>query len=159
MSISLGRASVIGGGTDSQRAWEPSTAADLRRKDGREPTQRLLHLAEGLPAPDRELLRSVFQDGRRVVEVAALVGTDSRTLQRRVRRLAARLGTPLYAFALEHRGRWPALRRRIATSCILEGRSLRQASAEMAVSIYTVRRHYEAVLALFEAAEAARSRQ
>jgi DNA-directed RNA polymerase specialized sigma24 family protein len=129
---------------------EPDQLTDRRFVHRRDLTESLARLAEDLPPADRALIRAVYADGKSAVEVGRLSGTDPRAVRRRIRRLARRVLSPEYLFVLRHRDRWPAARRKVAVACILHGRSMRDASRELRIPLYTVRRHCEAVLAAFE---------
>lgn len=132
------------------RPFDPAVEADLRRRRQRDMVEHLLDRAACLPPDDLALLRAVYADGRTAVELAALMRCDARALRRRIRRLVERLLSPRFLFVLRHRDGWSATRKRVATACVLHGRSLREAAAELRLSLHTVRRHLDAVNALFE---------
>jgi DNA-directed RNA polymerase specialized sigma24 family protein len=67
--------------------------------------------------------------------------------------------SPQFIYVLRQRDEWTPTRRRVATACLLHGLSLRQAAAALHLSLYTVRRHQDAIIALFESATTRRSRQ
>jgi DNA-directed RNA polymerase specialized sigma24 family protein len=137
---------------ENTRSIEIPESTDLRRRHHRDLVQRLLDRATCLPAPDLALLRAAYDDGRSAVEIAAMLGTEPRAIRRRLRRLAQRVLSEEFLFVLRHRDSWDSARRNIATACLLHGRSIRQTARELGLSLYTVRRHYLAILALFEAA-------
>ena len=142
------------------RAFDPMETLDLRRKRRRDQAEITLDRARHLPPEDRVLIEAVFRDGRPVAELAALISGDAgesdrtahaRGLRRRIRRLTARLLSREFAFVAEQLSDWSPTRRRVATACILHGRSIRDAAAELRVSLHTVRRHRAAITELVEA--------
>lgn len=170
-------------------------AGDLRRRRHQEGVEKLVASARFLPTGERELIESVFRDGRRVSELARLIsglsrnapssphagaspprpgvlarpGRAGRTLRYRVRRVVRRMLTPEYQavarwMALEKLGSaasawngWGPTRRRVAICCGLHGLSLREAAADLNISLHTVRRHWDAVRALIDAGACAAS--
>lgn len=125
---------------------------DLRRRRRREMIDELVERAVWLPPPDRWLIDSVYRDGRRVAEVAAILDQSPRILRRRVRAIIRRVKSGRFAFvAMQSRG-WPALKRRVARACFIEGKSQREAAGELRLSLHAVRRQCQAVDALYEAA-------
>ncbi|MCL4740804.1 MAG: hypothetical protein KJZ54_01220 [Phycisphaerales bacterium] len=140
--------------------FDPVETLDLRRKRRCDQAAVALDRARHLPPQDRVLVEAVFRDGRPVAELAALIAADAgdaaratsvRGLRRRVRRLTARLLSREYAFVAEQLPDWSPTRRRVATACILHGRSIRDAAAELRLSLHTVRRHRAAIAELLEA--------
>lgn len=136
---------------DTEEGGSPH-AVDLRRRARRTLAERIVARSEGLPAQDRTLVRLVYHEGRSVSELAGLMGVSARTLRRRVRRLTTRVLSPRFLFVLSHQGKWSVTRRRVAEACVLGGMSLREAARALDLSFHTVRRHHDAVNALFEAA-------
>lgn len=128
---------------------------DLRRREARaELIARLATRAELLPPEERALLKAVYERGMPVAKLAALRGAegDAGALRRRLRRLVVRVLSPEFEFVARHRTGWGAARRRVATAMVLHGLSQRQAAAALGLSAHVVRRHREAVLALYDAA-------
>lgn len=141
------------------RARPPATPADLRLKRQRELAQLLVDRAAAaeLPPADLALLTAVYADGKSAVDIAALTGRPGdpaliRSLRRRIRRLAHRVMDPKFVYVLRHAQRWPATRRKVAHATIIQGRSLRQAARHLGLSLHVIRRHHDAILALFETA-------
>lgn len=151
-------------------AVSSSTAApgDLRRRDRRDYARTLLDRAAWLPAGDRELVEAVFGEGLSVIaylrrcrdrglEPASTRGApaggsvSARMARRRLRRLVERVLSPRFAFVVTHRTSLGATRRRVAMACIVQGRSLREAAGMLGLSLHAVRRHIDAVEALFTA--------
>ena len=137
--------------TTEMPVWDPSEATDLRRRHRRDMVDRVLAAAAHLPDEDRLLVEAVYRDGRSVVDLATISGAEPRTLRRHIRRLIARVLSPRYAFVALHAPDWSPTRRRVASACVLAGRSLRAASADLSLSLHAVRRHHDAVNALYEA--------
>ena len=142
----------------------------------------LVERAGWLPTADRALVEAVYGEGLTViafvrrcldrgiapVDRTALSITEggdasgsleawTRVARRRLRRLVARLESDRFMLVVGRRNAWATTRRRVAVTCVLQGRSLRQASRDLGLSLHTVRRHMEAVEAACEAyAEAGR---
>jgi len=106
--------------------------------------------AEHILPEDRDLIRAVFADGMPVSTLARLTGVDPRGLRRRVRALARRVLSDRFVFVLRSRSGWPATRRRVATACVLQGRSLRATARHLRLTLHAVRRHMDAVNALYD---------
>lgn len=123
---------------------------DLRRRSLRDHAETIVVRAEHLLPDDRALLQAVFRDGMTAIDLARVTGTAPRALRRRIRLLAGRVLTARYAYVMRHREHWPATRRRVATACVLQGRSLRAAAAHLRLTLHVVRRHMDAVNALYE---------
>lgn len=122
-----------------------------RRRGGRASHALILKGAEFLPAPDRALLKAVFQDGRSAAELARLnPHIKPRALSYRVRLLARRTLSPEFAFVTAHRRRWGRTRRKVATACFLHGLSIREAARLARVSFHAARQHHAAVVELMQ---------
>jgi hypothetical protein len=150
--------------------WRQVAAeASIRRRDRQEHARTLVERAAWLPPDDRELVEAVFGEG---ISVAAFVrrrrqrGNDlapgrreqdravpltARTARTRLRRLVERVLSPRYAFVVANRALWTGPMRRAAFACVVQGLSLREASARLGMSLHAVRRHLDAVDALFTA--------
>ncbi len=135
------------------RRLTPHSQSDLRRRGVRERTDLILLRAEHLEPEDRRLLEVFLSDGMTCNAVAELLGDSPRRVRRRVRTLIERVTSDRYAFVMRERDRWPATRRRVATACVLQGRSFREAAEQLRLTFHTVRRHMNAVEAIFEAAD------
>lgn len=136
------------------RPMDPSTELDLRRKSHRDFAQQLVDRATVLDPADRVLIEAHFRDGVPTCELAALTGDAVRSVRRRVRRLAERLRSDRFLFVARHMHQWPAQRRRVATACILQGRTQRQTAQKLGLTCHTVRRHLDAIDALHQQAGA-----
>ncbi len=143
-----------GAGQLGRRA-ERTTEYDLRRRgDLARAAEVLLARADLLREDEAALIRSVFGRGMTLSELARAAGRRPHTIGARVRRIAARMDTPAFAFVAGHRETWPRPMRAVATACILEGRTVREAAAHLKMSVAAVRRHRDAVLALAASAAA-----
>ena len=107
--------------------------------------------ADVLPRQDGELMRAVFVEGRSKREMGRLLGVDGRALRRRLEKLVQRVESPKFGFVRAHLSRMGPARRRVAVACVLHGRSLREAAAELGTPLNAVRRHMDALHAMFEA--------
>lgn len=139
--------------TDSTGAWrhiDPDAALDLRKRLRRDRADRILARATFLPPADRLLIESYFRDGHTVRILAQASKTDPRVLSRRIRRLSERLLSDRFAFVLRNQEAWAPSRRRVATAMVLHGHSMRAAAGVLRMSLYSVRRHAEAINALFD---------
>ncbi len=124
----------------------PKDNPDLRRRRQGEMVHLILLRAQELAPEDAALLRSVYADSLPVSRVAALIrsrGTDVRTstLRRRLKSLTTRVLSPRFVFVMRHRRDWPPPMRRVAASCLLQGRTLRQAAADLRMSRHNVHGH------------------
>ncbi|MCG3124275.1 MAG: hypothetical protein GIKADHBN_02732 [Phycisphaerales bacterium] len=147
--------------------------ADLRRRKVRAFSELLVQRAVWLPPSDRVLVEAVYRDDQPVAELARLLEVDARSLRRRLRRLVHRLlsqqfvrvaselsrpaarrsigpaeSTPAVnqpATETRHASSWSDHRRKVAEECILNGRSIREASRALHLSVHMVRRHREAL--------------
>lgn len=126
---------------------------DLRRRGVRDRSEVILMRAAYLEPEDRRLIEVVFADGLTCNAVAELLGESPRRIRRRVRTLVDRVSSDRFAFVMRERERWPATRRRVATACVLQGRSYRESAAHLKLTFHAVRRQMNAVEALFEAAD------
>lgn len=129
-------------------------AVDLRKRVDRRQAETLVERAALLPGEDRLLVEGVFRDGRSVTQLAQVwrrgdaATIDVRTLRRRLQRVLRRMHTPEFRHVAAHHEAWPAPMSRVATACILHGLTLRQAAEHLGLSVHTVRRNFDAVLAL-----------
>lgn len=107
-------------------------------------------LAGHLPDAERALIYDAFELGTPVAQIARRTGQNPRTLTRRVRRITQRLLDPQFRFVAEHRGQWKPTQGTVAQACVIEGLSIREAAARLGLSSHVVRRHKEAIDALYE---------
>jgi len=123
---------------------------DLRRRIDRSQSDRIVARAAFLPHPDRVLLEAYFLHGRTIKDIALGSGTQSRRVSRRIRRLALRVLSEKFVFVLRRLDSWPPSRRRVATAMMLGGQSMREAAGSLHMTLYSVRRHHDAITAQFE---------
>ncbi|MCA9293780.1 MAG: hypothetical protein KDA20_08200 [Phycisphaerales bacterium] len=126
-------------------------AADLRRRRRRELAEVLVEHAQFILPMDRALIESIYRDGQTAQHVGALNAISPRAVRRRIRQLTERLLSPRFAYVLQHREQWPTIRRRIAVACALQGRTMRETSRHLRVSLHTVRKEMGIVDALLDA--------
>jgi DNA-directed RNA polymerase specialized sigma24 family protein len=137
--------------TDFDYRFDPDQALDLRRKRQREMADSIISRAEYLTGPDRTLVLAVYEDNRRMSDLARMMGIHPRSLRRRVRRLIERMMSPKFAFVASRRDQWASTQRRVATACVLHGLSIRAAADQLKLSHYTVRKHCDIVQTLYAA--------
>ncbi len=124
-------------------------ATDLRRSPSREALEVIVHRSGCLLPEDQALMDACYSRGLGVLELARLQGVDPRVVQRRIKRLSARVISAEFSFVLSQESSWPPTRRRIARAVILEGRTMRAASAVLRISLHRVREHIRLIHALF----------
>ncbi|HED54591.1 MAG TPA: hypothetical protein ENJ00_10390 [Phycisphaerales bacterium] len=143
------------GQVKTPRSLESFHTHDLRRKRSRAMVEVLRERARYLPETDRALIEAVFADGTPVTKLAGVIGEDPRKLRRRIRRVTGRLLDPRFRFVAERQSSWRPTRRKVGQACVLDGLSIRKASARLQLSFYTVRRHKEAIEAMYELTQSA----
>lgn len=126
---------------------------DLRRRDHRDFADALLHAAEWADPADRALIEAVYREGLSAKDVARLRDEQPRAIRRRLRVLIARLLSKRFGFVLRERHAWPPTQRRVATVYFLQGRSLRETSTQLNLSLHAVRRAIDATNALYSTLE------
>lgn len=127
---------------------------DLRRSLHREHAEVIIARAACLPPQDRALVESVYDEGMTVARLAGLRNECPRALRRRLRRVIARVLSPRFAFVMRERDAWPATRRKVATSVVLHGVSMRRAATLLKCSFHTIRKEMQKVDAIFESVSA-----
>lgn len=138
------------------RVFDPDRPPDLRRRRRAEVADTIAMRADWLAPEDRPLVLAIYRDGTSAADLAALVesatGTpiDARVIRRRVRRAIRRLLDPKNLFIARSAESWSSTRRRIATEVYLRGRSRGHTAALLGLSLYSVRKHTEAIDALFD---------
>ncbi|MEM1071568.1 MAG: hypothetical protein AAGH71_01915 [Planctomycetota bacterium] len=130
-----------------------TNTTDLRRRRTRAQAQQLTRRAKLLDPPDRRLIEDMFDAGRPCSTIAAELGTDPRALRRRARRITTRMLDPRFDFVAAQAESWRPTRRRVANWHYIKGKSLRVIARELGMSLYSVRRHRDAVEAMFELAQ------
>ncbi|MEL6796416.1 MAG: helix-turn-helix domain-containing protein [Planctomycetota bacterium] len=132
-------------------------ATDLRRRRTRSQMQALTMRARHLAPREQRLIEALFDQGRSCSTIAAELGRDARTVRREARGITRRLLDPRFDFVVVHADAWRPTRKRIAEALYVHGLGLRRTARELGLSLYSVRRHRDAIEALFEArAHAAR---
>jgi hypothetical protein len=102
-------------------------AVDLRRIHTREFIQSICDRAKFLPDSERALLDEVYNLGKSVAEIAETRGEKISHLRRRVRRITNRVLDPRYRYVAENQGQWRPTRRKVASACVIEGLSIKEA--------------------------------
>jgi DNA-directed RNA polymerase specialized sigma24 family protein len=123
-------------------------SVDLRRKRTRDMAEVIADHAQWTLPDDKALLRAIYRDGMTAQRIAQLRSQSARTVRARVRRLVARVSSDRFRFVVRHREKWPVHRRSIATACVLQGMSMRDAAAFLHLSFHQVRREMGIVEAL-----------
>jgi DNA-binding NarL/FixJ family response regulator len=129
---------------------------DLRRRRSRAQAEELTARARHLEPRERRLIDDLFDAGRSCSVIAAEMGRDARTVRREVRGITRRLLDPRFEFVTRRSDRWRPTRRQIAQALYVQGLGLRETARELGVSLYSVRRHRDAIEALFGAEAHAR---
>lgn len=124
---------------------------DLRRRRTRSQAEALTERAQHLAPPERRLIEDLFDSGRPCSTIASELGRDARAIRREARDITRRLLDPRFEFVTAHADAWRPTRQRIALSLYVHGRGLRKTARELGVTLYSVRRHRDAIEALFEA--------
>ena len=123
---------------------------DLRKKRARRLVEAICEGARYLPDDQKALMSDIFERGEPIARVATRRAQCPRGLSRRVHRIAARVLDPRFRYVAEHQSHWRPTRRQVASACIIEGLSIREAAQKLQLSQYTVRKHKEAIDALCE---------
>lgn len=130
----------------------------LRRLEaGRAERARVLAMTEHLIESDRVLVLAMYRDGMTARMIARLVGSDERSVRRRIARVVTRMLTPVFSMTSAHGRAWGPLRWEVARAVVLEGRTVREAARVAGVSLYAARRELGVVRAMAEVMELARA--
>ncbi|GAB5497495.1 MAG: hypothetical protein Phyf2KO_25750 [Phycisphaerales bacterium] len=130
-----------------------SAASDMRRSRSSDLIRTVAQQADHLPPKDRALITQIFVDGIPINRLAQNSGEEPRRLARRVKSITKRMLDPRFKYVTENKAAWRPTRQRVAAACIVEGLSMREASEKLKLSPYTIRKHREAIDAMFESAE------
>ncbi len=130
---------------------------DLRRRVEPGLVDLILMRGEFLPRADRALLEAYFRRGVSVEDLAALDGRAPRTIRRRIAVLSDRVLDEMFVYVMRSRERFGPVRGRVAEAVFLWGQSRRVAASCLGMSLYTVRRHCDAVEELAQVAGAGRA--
>lgn len=137
--------------------YEPANELrDLLRQRQGWAAQLLAHL-DDLDRADRALLRSVYQHGMSVTDLADVLDRQPRTIRQRVLRLARRITSPEFQYVVRNRRHWSAARRAIVERAILRGRTQRAIAAELGISLHRVRKECDCIRHALEAAREERA--
>lgn len=126
---------------------------DFRKAPLRTLVEALEDASRHLQPEQRELVRALCCQGVPAHRLAALRARSEspRSLRRRVKTLARRALSPHFQFVLARRDHWPPERRLVATLCVLEGRTMKDAADRASLTLHAVRAHMHAVRALMSA--------
>lgn len=117
-----------------------ATRADQHRKAAlRLDPERLVRLAEALPAGEAGLIRGRYAEGLTYRDLAYRHHIDPRRARRRVARIVERLQSPEFRFTLLHEKQLPARLRKTAKLLFVHGRSLRETAHATGHSLHRVR--------------------
>ena len=134
---------------------DPRPAVDLRRTAGRDLCEMMVMRSRWLTPDDHELVRLHFGEGETAVALARLMDLNPRRLRARLRRLAERMLSHRFEAVLRGCDHWPARRRNVARAVVLEGRTFRNASKHLRLTLHQVRRE----MAVIEASISSHSAQ
>lgn len=121
---------------------------DLRRKRETDLSSLVVRRAHWLEPDDCELILAMFDRGQHATSIASMVKQSPRLVRRRIRDLVARLSDPRVAYVVAHRHQWGQSRRRVARELFIRGRSMREASDALGLSLHSVRKHRDAIEAM-----------
>jgi DNA-directed RNA polymerase specialized sigma24 family protein len=124
---------------------------DLRRRRADALNERIVQRAEWLEPAERALVSAMFVDGYSAAQIARLGNADPRSVRSRIHKIVQRLGDPRAAYVMLNSEQWTTTRRRVAREIYINGKSLRETADTLGLSFYVVRRHREAVEAMFDA--------
>jgi DNA-directed RNA polymerase specialized sigma24 family protein len=144
---------------DNRGDWrfEPAIGTDLRKRAKPDVRDLLITRMEHVAAEEQAVIRAIYLEGMSAVELGRLKGENPRYVRRRARRIASRVLSGEFIFVLRSRELWPPTRRRIATEVFVHGRSLRETAERLRMSLHSVRRHHEIVLAMYQTLGALRT--
>ncbi len=128
-----------------------SDAIDLRKRRADALNDRIVQRAEWLEPHEKTLVLAMFADGYSAAEIARLGNLPVRLVRSRIHRIVTRLSDPLTAYVMGHSDSWSKTRRTVGREVFVNGRSLRETATLHSMSFYIVRRHREAIQALYEA--------
>lgn len=121
---------------------------DLRRKRQSTLSSRLVRRAHWLDPDDRELILAMFDRGLNAARIASMIGQNPRIVRKRIRQLVSRLNDPRVAYVVAHRPGWGRTRSRVARELFIRGRSMRETSDALGLSLHCVRKHRDAIEAM-----------
>lgn len=112
--------------------------------------EHLLRLARHLGPPELALIQSIYERGMSPIKLARATQCCPKVLRLRLKRIRARLVSPLFRFVVNHRLDWPMERRIVGEGVILRGYSQRVASTSAGISLHRVRRELDRIHAMCE---------
>ncbi len=124
---------------------------DLRKRRADALNDRIVQRADWLEPDDRAMVQAMFADGYSAAQIARLSETPVRTIRARIHRIVTRLSDPRTAYVVRNAREWSRTRREIGRAIFVRGLSLRETANELEMSFYLVRRHREAIEAMFDA--------
>jgi DNA-directed RNA polymerase specialized sigma24 family protein len=110
--------------------------------------------AAWLDPPDRALIDQVYSQHVSTRVIATALGVSTRSVQRRVRRLARRLTDPTVVRLIRRQADWPRPIAQVAIDFYVRGRSLRRIAARRGLTLHQTRRRLEQARALLHATPA-----
>lgn len=125
-------------------------AADLRRSVPADLARTVADRAHWCMPEERALIEAMYRQGMTAQQIAKLRDEPATAIRRRIRTVVRRVLSPRFVFVLRHRDQWPPMRKRVATACILQGRTLREAAAHLHLSLHAVRRQMDAITGMFD---------
>ncbi len=108
-----------------------------------------LEHAELLAEPEGEILHAIAELGFTVQALARVSGRSERDIRRTLKGVAVRVDAPLFRFVAKTRMAMPPRLRAVAEAIVLRGASLRQAAAELGLTVWVVRMHRDKLLSRF----------
>ncbi len=124
---------------------------DLRRKQSRSLSTRVIRRAHWLDPYDREIALAYFDRGMKGADIGALLNIDPRHVRKRIKQIVLLLEDPRCAYVVAHRNAWSSRRRMIAEDLFVKGRSMREVSESRGISLHAVRKHRDAIDAMASA--------
>ena len=124
------------------------STVDLRRRTSRELAEVICRRAAWCTPSDRVLVSAIYEDGMTASQIAIMSCRSPRAVRRKIRQLVARILSDRFTYVLQNRDAWPPTRRRVATACVLHGRSMRNAAKHLNVTMHTIRKEMGIIEAL-----------
>ena len=140
----LGASRVIEGVSRAATARARAASRELRDK-----LAMALEYAEHLAVPECDILHAIAEQGFTVKALARISGRSERDIRRTLTSVAARADAPLFRFVVKTRMAMPPRLRAVAEAIVLRGASLRQAAAELGLTVWAVRMHRDKLLSRF----------
>lgn len=132
---------------------------DLRRTPTRLVAEYVAARRELLPVEERALVEQVFVQGRAMSDLAALTGTTTRGMRRRVKKVVERITARTFDLVAFHSAGWPTVMIAVGTAVYIRGRTIRQAAAELGLPYRAALVHAKAIKAVASSPGTARQRR